>query len=202
LNFLNGKIYAGAEFLTGLIVLNLLWLIACIPVVTAFPATTAMFGVAREWVRDSDTATFEPFIRHLRANFAQSLWIGFIWTSVGALLAIDFIVIRGIGNWLKMPLFMLLGLGIISYLFASVYLFPVMVNYEAGWRNVIQISFLIAIGQLATTLLCLLVVGLSIVLLYFVPILGLVAGSGTAYLIYFLCGRAFSRIEAQKGLEL
>jgi uncharacterized membrane protein YesL len=201
LNFLNGRIYAGVEFLTGLIVLNLLWLIACIPVVTAFPATTAMFGVVREWIKEGDTATLEPFVRHLRANFAQSLWIGFVWTLIGALLAIDFLVIRSLESWLKMPLFMLLGLAIICYLFASVYLFPVMVNYETHWRNVIKNSFLIAISQLGTTLLCLLVVALSIILLYLLPILGLAAGSGTACLIYFLCGRAFRRIEAQKGIE-
>lgn len=201
MNFLDSKIYRTAELLTSLIMLNLLWLLACIPIVTIFPATAAMFGVVRDWIRGSDSGVVEPFVRHLKANFVQGLGIGLLWSALGAILAVDFLAIRGMESWLRLPLFLALGIGLISYTFTSVYLFPVMVNYESRWWRVIKNAFLISISQLGTTILCLLVVGVVLLALIYLPLALLLAGSGTALILYFLCSRAFRRIEALKGVE-
>ncbi len=201
-DILNSKIYRIGEVLVNLILLNLLWLIACLPVITAFPATAAMFGVVRDWIKDTDSGIVMPFVRHLKANLARSLWIGFVWLAVGCVLLIDFVVIGGTEAWLKVPAFMLLTLVALCFILTSMYLFPVMVNYEGRWRNVIKNSFLIAIAQPGTTILCIVVVALALVVVYYVPAVVLVAGSGTAYLQYLLCRRAFDRIEALKGIKL
>jgi uncharacterized membrane protein YesL len=200
-DLLNSKIYRVGEILVNLILLNLLWLVACLPVVTAFPATAAMFGVVRDWLRDTDSGITMPFVRHFRANFAQSLWIGFLWVVVAGVLVVDFIVVGGLESWLQVPAFSLLALVTLCVVLTSLYIFPVMVNYESQWLSVIKNSFLIAISQLGTTLLCLLVVGSAGFVLLYVPVAGLMAGSGVAYVIYFLCGHAFRRIEAAKGIE-
>ena len=202
MDFLNSKIYRIGEILVNLILLNLLWLIACLPVITAFPATAAMFGVVRDWIRETDSEVVMPFVRHLKANFAQSLWLGFVWLVVGCVLLIDFVVVGGLDAWLKVPAFLLLALVSLCLVLTSIYIFPVMVNYEGRWLNVIKNSFLIAIAQPGTTVLCILVVALALVAVYYVLPAVLIAGSGTAYVLYLLCKRAFDRIEALKADRL
>jgi len=199
---LDSKIYRIIEIAANLVLLNLIWLLLCLPVVTIFPATAAMFGVIREWIRDIDNGTIEPFVRHLKANFAQSLWIGFLWTVAGVIILLDFYLISNADLWVKMPLFLALVLLTLCYALTSVYLFPVMVNYEGNWRSVIKNSFLIAISQPGTTFLCLLLVALVLAMIPYVPATMLLAGSSTAYLLYFFCRRAFQRVEALKGIEL
>jgi len=201
-NILSGKIFRIGEVIVNLVMLNLLWLIACVPVITAFPATAAMFGVVRDWIKDTDSDVVMPFVRHLKANFVQSLWIGFVWLAASCLLLIDYVVIGGMEEWLKVPVFVLLALVTLCFILTSVYLFPVMVNYVGPWRSVIKNSFLIAISQPSTTIMCILVVAVALMVVYYVPASMLVAGSGTAYILYLLCKRAFDRIEALKGIKV
>lgn len=199
MDILNSKLYRAIEILVSLLLLNLLWILGSIPVVTAFPATAAMFGVVREWGRGTDSGALEPFFRHLRANFAQSFWIGLIWIVLGAALWIDFFLLGGAETWVVVPLFLLLALGGLCYTFTSMYLFPVMVNYASDWRLVIKNSLLMSLSQLGTTLLCVLICVVMLFVVLFVPVTGLLAGSVTAYVVYSLCKRGFSRIEAVKA---
>ncbi len=202
MNILNSIIYRIGEVLANLILLNLLWLVACLPVITAFPATAAMFGVVRDWARDADSGIVTLFVRHLKANFAQSLWIGFVWLVVGCVLLIDFVVLGGMVGWLKVPLFVLLSLVALCFFLTSVYLFPVMVNYEGHWRNVIKNSFFIAITQPGTTILCILVLAVALLVVNYAPVSALIVGSGTAYILYLLCTRAFNRVDVLKSIRL
>jgi uncharacterized membrane protein YesL len=202
MDILNSKLYRAIEILISFLLLNLLWILLSLPVVTAFPATAAMFGVVREWGRGTDSGALEPFFRHLKANFAQSFWIGLIWIVLGAALWIDFFLLGAAEAWAQVPLFLLLALGTLCYAFTSMYLFPVMVNYVNDWRTVIKNSFLISLSQLWITLLCVFICVLVLLVVLFVPVTGLLAGSLTAYAVYWLCKRAFSRIEAAKASSL
>jgi uncharacterized membrane protein YesL len=198
MDILNSKLYRSIEILISFLLLNLMWILLSFPVVSAFPATAAMFGVVREWIRGTDSGAIEPFFRHLKANFIQSFVIGLIWIVLGAMLVADFFLLEGAEMWVKVPLLLLLALGGLCYTFTAIYIFPVMVNYENDWRRVIKNSFLISISQLGTTLLCIFVCALMLLVVLSIPIAGLLAGSVTAYAVYSLCKRAFSRIEAAK----
>ena len=86
----------------------------------------------------------------------------------------------------------------VGYVSTSVYLFPVMVQYNLGAWNVVRNAFLISLSQFGTTLLCLLIIAVAAVLYFVLPPAAMVGGSGTASLLYFLCRRAFRRVEALK----
>jgi uncharacterized membrane protein YesL len=202
MDILNSKIYRVVEVAVNIVMLNLIWLVASLGVITLFPATAAMFGVVRAWIKGTDSEVVMPFIRYFRANFVQSLWIGFVWLAVGCLLLIDYVVIGGMDSWLKLPVFVLLAIITLCYILTSIYVFPVMVNYEGRWRSVIKNSFLIAVSQPGPTVLSFLVVAVALVIVYFVPPAMLIAGGGTSYVLYLLCKRAFDRIEALKGVKL
>jgi len=199
MNLLDNKVYRSLEVVTDFFLLNLLWLLACVPVVTIFPSTAAMYGVVRDWSRGKEGGLVRGFFTHFRQNFAQSLLVGALWALFGAALVLDFFVAEGLSFAPEVIMKSLLVLAAILYASTSVFLFPVMVHYEADWKAVIKNSLLISIGRLPTTAACLLFVAVAVGLTAVLPFLILITGSLTAYVVYRLCGRELNKLDATSG---
>jgi uncharacterized membrane protein YesL len=195
---MTSRVYRVLEVFTDLVYLNLLWLVSCLPVVTIAPATAAMFGVVRGWIRDIDAPTTREFFSLLRENFGQSLAVALVWSVLGAVLAADFLLIGQMESF-RRPLYVIFLAFALLYASATVYLFPVMVNYELDWMAVIKNSLLFSIARPLTTLQCLLAVAVALFVVASLWIAVFVVASATAYAIYFLCDRAFKNVESLKG---
>ena len=184
---------------TNFFLLNLMWLVACLPLVTIFPSTAAMFGVVRDWVRGKEDALVGTFVTRFRENFWQSLLVGTLWAVTGTALFLDFLVANQLSFWVGVVLKSALVLASSLYALGLVFLFPVMVHYEADWKTVIKNSLLLSIGRLPTIVVCLIffvvMVGLTVV----APFLIIITGSITAYVVYRLCDREFRKIDAARG---
>lgn len=196
MNILDTRVYRWLETVTDFLLLNLLWLAACLPVVTIFPATAAMFGVVRDRVRGKEGGVFGTFVLRFRQNFWQSLVIGILWALFGGALVLDLLIANQLSDAPQVVLRSLLVPAGILYLLASAFLFPVMVHYDTRWTAVPKNALLLAIGRLPTTLFCLVTFAASVTLVFFVPLLVLVIGSVTAYAVYRLCDREFGKIDA------
>jgi uncharacterized membrane protein YesL len=199
MSILDTRVYRWLEVATDFFLLNLMWLVACLPVVTIFPSTAAMFGVVRDWVRRKEGSLTRTFITRFRENLGQSLLVGAIWTVFGMALFLDFLVANQLFYWAQIVLKSVLVLVSTVYAFCSVYLFPVMVHYETDWKTVIKNSLLISIGRLPTTVVCLMFLVVMVGLTVAVPFLVVITGSITAYVVYRLCDRVFRKIDAAYG---
>lgn len=195
MNVLDTRIYRWTQTATDFFLLNLMWLLACLPVVTALPATAAMFGVVRDWTRGTETGVFGTFVLRFRQNFVQSLIVGVLWTLFGGALFLDFLVANQLSGGTQVVMRSLLVLATLLYAFASVFLFPVMVHYDTKWTAVPKNALLLSIARLPTTLLCLITVAAMAALTFIVPALILITGSLTAYAVYRLCDREFRKID-------
>lgn len=195
MNVLDTKVYSWLETATSFFLLNLMWLLACLPVVTASPATAAMFGVVRDWARGKETGVFGAFLLRFRQNFVQSLVVGVLWALFGGALLLDFLVANQLSSGPQVVMRSLLVAASVLYALASVFLFPVMVHYDTKWTSVPKNALLLSIGRLPTTLLCLLAVAATAALTFVVPVLILITGSVTAYAVYRLCDREFRKID-------
>jgi uncharacterized membrane protein YesL len=197
MGFQDGRGYRLLERFWDLVVLNMCWLIACLPVVTVWPATTALFAVVREWRLGREPRVIWSFLRFFKANFVQSLCIGVTWTPFGVLVLFNLnLAAQSPPPW-QLPLFFCFATIGGVYLVASVYLFPVMSNYQVGFVQVIKNSIVFGVGQLPIAVLCLLVVVIVAELVIALPATVLVAGSSTAYAVYRLCDRAFRKVEGR-----
>ncbi len=199
MNLLDTRVYRWLEVATDFFLLNLMWLVACVPVVTAFPSTAAMFGVARDWVRGKEGGLARAFASRFKENFVQGALVGVLWALFGAALLLDFSVAGRLPPGAEVVLKSLLVLATVLYASASVYLFPLMVHYEMGWKTLIKNSLLLSVGRLPTTAACLLFVAVMAVLTATLPILALITGSVTAYVVYAMCDREFRKIDAASG---
>ena len=139
------------------------------------------------------------FATRFRENFAQSLLVGVLWTLFCVALVLDFFVANRLSPRSEVVMKALLVLATVIYASASVFLFPIMVHYETGWKTLIKNSLLFSIGRLPTTAACLLFVAVMVGLTAFLPVLILITGSITAYVVYSLCGRQFAKLDAAPG---
>jgi uncharacterized membrane protein YesL len=192
------RVYRGLEVFTDLVYLNLLWIVTCLPVVTISPATAAMFGVVRGWIRGKDVPTTPEFFSLFRENLGRSLAGGLVWAVLGAVLAADFLLVGQMESF-RRPLYVVFFAFAFLYVSATVYLFPVMVNYELGWKGVIKNSLLFSVARPLTTLQCLLTLAVALFVVASLWITIFVAASATSYALYFLCDRAFKNVESLKG---
>jgi uncharacterized membrane protein YesL len=199
MNILDTRVYRWLEVATDFFLLNLMWLVACLPVVTIFPSTAAMFGVVRDWVREKEGSLVGTFVTRFRENFRQSLLVGVVWTVFGVALFLDFLVANQLSFGVEVVLKSVLVLASTLYAFGSVFLFPVMVHYEADWKTVLKNSLLMAIGRLPTTVMCLVFVVVTVGITVVVPFLLIITGSITAYVVYRLCDREFNKIDTASG---
>lgn len=191
----DSTVYWWAKRITDLLYVNLLWLLASLPVVTAPAATTAMFGVVKEWVDGGDPPVARTFAATLKRSGVQGTWIGLMWMFTGAVLVADFAIAPRLGL-LSYPVYAVLCALATIYALSSVYLLPVAVRYQARTRVVVKYSVLCSLLNLPTALLALVAVAAAAVITAVMPLALCITVSVTAYTVYWLCNRAFRRTDA------
>jgi uncharacterized membrane protein YesL len=73
--------------------LNLLWMICCIPIVTIGASTTAVYYVCMKLVRDEDGSTIKMFFKAFKENFRQATAIWLVLLAFLAMLAADLYIV-------------------------------------------------------------------------------------------------------------
>ncbi|MGM7724807.1 YesL family protein [Metabacillus sp. Hm71] len=200
MNSLNNRLYSALNTIVDLFLLNLLWVIASLPLVTFFPATAAMSGVVRNRILQKETDDIlKSFLKMFKENFKQSLIISIFWILLAVFLFLDYRLIYPGTSVVQLILSIILAIGILLFSSTSIYLFPIMVHFELSWKHVIRNAFLFSLMNPVLTVLLLIIVGAGIALFYFYPVTILFIGSFTAYTIYYLCQMWFNQLLNMKG---
>jgi uncharacterized membrane protein YesL len=195
---IDSKLYRATQLFVNLFLLNLLWLLVCIPIVTIFPATAALFGVIRSWVTKKDTRVWKPFFQTFKEHLKQHFIFGSIWILLGGLFILDFRLIQNLSEGIQFPLFIFLVFIVILYLFTSIFLFPTMVHFQQqGWLELVKNSLLLSVSHLFITVGCLLAMFGLIVLALSFPFLLLIVASLISYIVFTLCNFSFRKMEAK-----
>lgn len=195
MNILNSRFYAIMEAVSFFFILNILWMVMCLPIITIFPATAAMFGVIRQYVIKKDSAVFRPFFRFFKENFKQSFILGILVSIFVYILYIDFMLIDTLGkvmqNLLLGSLLLIVSIGLLT----SIYIFPMMVHYKLTLWRVVKNSFFFGIKYFPSTLLSIILLVLMLVFLNYFPVTFLLIFSFVAYLVFMICYSRFYKEE-------
>lgn len=139
--------------LADLMILNILFLITCLPVVTIGAAWTSLYYVAMKMVRDEEGGIVRSYFHAFRLNFRQAtlLWLGVL--GIAVILVLDLLILARIDSPIAAAMNM--GIGIIAILIFLVlqYLFPLLARFEAGTVQTLKNAVLLTVGQLPRTLL-------------------------------------------------
>lgn len=136
------------EHFGELFVLNLIFILACIPIVTVGAALTALFTMTNKMVRNEDGNIWEGYWKAFRANFkpATILWL----ISLAYIYVIYLIYMTMLHQTAVFAniLTVLLGIILVAFTFTFPLLYPIVARYENTIGNYIKNSFVISIANL------------------------------------------------------
>ncbi|WP_332631833.1 YesL family protein [Halalkalibacter flavus] len=193
---LDSKLYRIVEVSVNFFLLNLLWLLACLPVITFFPSTIAMFGVIRDWHMKKEVGVMQPFFQHFLKNFKVSVGLTIIWAPLTVILFTNIQLLQPTASIVGLVMTVVIGFILLLFASTSVYLIPVTVHFELPMIQLIQNSFFIAISQIKYTMLSLALLFIAGYLIYQIPIMMIFITSLVSYFIYVSCYEAFKKVGA------
>lgn len=145
------------RFLTkiaDLMVLNILFCVTSIPLITIGASWTALYSVTLKMVRDEEGSVSRSYFRSFRQNFRQAtlLWLGVL--VVLALLVLDIRVLNGMAGGTA-PGLLRVGVEILALLGIMVlqYLFPSLARFEASLADTLKNACMMVLAHLPKTAL-------------------------------------------------
>ena len=136
-----------------IMILNLLFILTSLPVITIGAAWTSLYYVSMKLVRDEEGSIVHSFFHSFRMNFRQAtvLWVGTV-VLYAALIA-DLLILAQIDS----PIAAAMNTGVlmigIVILMILQYLFPLIARFDASIKQTLKNACLMAVANLPKTIL-------------------------------------------------
>ena len=135
-----------------LLVLNLCFLLSCLPVFTIGAAWTALFSVNLKAVRREEGSVFRDYWNAFRENFPQGTKLWALTVLIGAVFAADFWALGMLEGTVVWVLRALLGALLVVYLTVLPWVFGYNARFADNVRVVLKNSLLLAGSNMAVSL--------------------------------------------------
>ena len=145
-----------------LIVLNILWAVFCLPIVTIGASTTALYSVTLKMVVNEEGYLIRDFWRAFKRDFKQSTSIWLLLLVLGIFFGIDFVIVRrwpGVGGQIGV---FVLGIAGLLYGLVLLFVFPLIAKFENTMLQMIKNALLIPVSRFPYIILCLLMTGMCV----------------------------------------
>lgn len=153
--------------LLDLMLLNIVWLICCIPVITIGASTTAMYDVAMKLYLNNEEGIFIDFFRAFKKHFLKATGLYLIIAGFGAFIAIDLWCAVHMAGPLKFVMTVVI-LAVGYFFMATVtHAGPVLAYWELSFGKTIKYAFIHAMRMGLQTILIMLMDLLPFLLLVF-----------------------------------
>ena len=201
----DGKVMEILNKTGEIILLNIIFLICCLPVITIASALTSFYYAMIKSVRRERGNPVREFMRSMKRTIAKGslLTLGiFLW--MGALLYGRWMLLNGPGGAVSFQR-VLYDVLIVLSIFFLIYIFPVFSRFEMKLSGIVKLSFVMSIRYLPVT--AAVAVGSAAVgwlLIYYLPIACILVVPGVwCYLVTFLMEKALLHYmpEAKAGEE-
>lgn len=148
------------EKVFDIFILNTLWLLCCLPVFTAGPATTAFYYAVINMVREEETSVSKDFLRSFKQNFKQGFFLGTPLALIGVFLVIDIRMCHSAGttpgsSGIFTFLMVFFAVIFLFWAFITLYSFPLLAKFEKKKQEIVIWAFVLSIKHIGRTLLML-----------------------------------------------
>jgi len=172
---IDNPVWAFIGKLADVILLNILWFICCIPIVTIGPSTTALYYVTLKLASDEEGYICRSFFRAFKTNFKQGTIIWLIMLAIGIIFYVDYSFYLkqvDLPTTVQNILYMVFFGMILIYFMVLTYVFPILSRFDNTIKNTLKNTLLISIRHLPWTILILVITfGLIFLSLTYVPVL-------------------------------
>lgn len=150
---MDNKFFAVMGRVADLIILNVVFLICCLPIVTIGASLTALHYVTLKMARNEESYIVRSFFKSFKQNFKQATIINLIMLAVGAILYLDLNIVSNMTGSMSSVLYILLIAFGFVYLIIFLYIYPVLAKFYNSIKNTFRNSLLMAIRHLPYTIL-------------------------------------------------
>lgn len=191
----DGILYSFCVMIYKFVALNALYMVFCIPIVTAPASTGALFAVARRYARDEEPQIFITFWAGFRENWKQSTIVGTMFSVFGILFWTDVrLIVSSHGPFAGLMVIFLFTATLVA-ISTLVHVFPLMVFMRLNTRQLLSNSVRFGFVKPHLTVLCIAFLGGAVYLSFHLPVVLITAVfSFTATLIYWVIERKFQFI--------
>ncbi|NLZ80341.1 MAG: DUF624 domain-containing protein [Clostridiales bacterium] len=177
--------------LVDVVLLNLLWVIFSLPIVTIGASTTALYYVTLKLVRDREGYIFKSFLKAFKENFKQSTIIWIILLVVATILGTDiYVVYKMEASYANILLALFVGISVIAF-FILIYIFPLQAQFENPVKQTFKNALFMATRHLPWTILLTLITLVGGVLTYVFAVIAVLFAFG---LLAFINSYIFTKI--------
>lgn len=161
---MDGPVITFLNKATDLVILNILYIICCIPVITIGASTTALYYVTLRMSKDEEGYIIKDFFRSFKENFRQATIIWLILACIGGIIGGEFFVINSMEGSLAFGMECIVFFGILVFAFEMLYAFPVLSRFDNTIKNTMKNALFISILHIPKTVAMLIFSCIPIVL--------------------------------------
>lgn len=201
---INGSFWGILNRFVDLVILNFLFIICCVPIVTIGASKTALYDVAKRLSKNEEGYIFRSFLKSFKNNFKASTIMWLIYVTSMVIIGVDLYICTII----DMDTVVVASTAVIVLLailinMTFIYSIVLQSTFENTLKNTVTNGFIISVSRLPFTVLILLVemipVGLIFFLTYYWPyiitFLVVIGFSVLAYVNSFIFNRVLENFK-------
>lgn len=166
----DGALYRLGGWILNVFVLNTLWVLFSLPLITIGPATVATFHIAQQWVLGREPKVITEFWRSFRKNFVQATVIWLIIVAIGGMLFVNVRALRYSGQHGSL-LYLLQIVAVVELLLLTIYCYSLIARFHITVVDCLRTAFLMTHRHLNTSVSILALFSVLLWLVYYWPIL-------------------------------
>ena len=148
----NSGFMRSALLLSRLTILNLIWLICCIPLITAGASTAAQYYCIRR-LMDGDTAVFRNFRTGIKLYWKKASVIWLILSALTAAFCLAYYILTDAAVPGKSILVSVAALAFLTLVLTMLWVYPVMVSFKGNLREILFNAFIFTFMYAPITLI-------------------------------------------------
>lgn len=173
------------DFIADMVILHLLWLVCCLPIVTAGASTTALYYACMKRMRTKEGYVSQNFKKAFKENFKQATIIWLVMLAAIFFFVTDIRYGMYLNNGMGRMIIGVCSLFLIPGIMIAMYIFPVQAKFENKIFDNVKNALLMAIRHFPSTLLLAVIWGTFLFLsISFMPFMGLMLICGGGLLAY------------------
>ncbi|MGL5540422.1 MAG: YesL family protein [Erysipelotrichaceae bacterium] len=159
---IDGLLYRSLDRLSDFLLLNVCFIIGCLPLVTIGASLSALFSVTMKMVEFQDQKLVASFWEAYRANFKQATLLWAFVVAVGGVTCLNILLLANSDNYFISVYFVFMVVMLVFLGIFALYIFPLQARFANSTVNLMKNALMMSLVHLDKTLImlaCLFAIG-------------------------------------------
>ena len=161
---IDSPVFRFLETMAEFTILNLAFIITCIPIFTIGPAICALSSITMREIREEHGYIIRPYLKSLGENFKSGFHLFLIYAAIGGILLFNLVFWAQMNTVIGNIVFFILIFFSVLYLLPFCYSFALNARFTNTIRQTIKNSILIALSEMKHSIILLLLLCLAVAL--------------------------------------